>query len=125
MSTTQGAELVARPVDCDVICLTCGKRYGDHYGPFCDHSDEQRLHGNRAFVPALRSPGPQAGEPSEEMVDRGARAGYAAACKTNGPLTLAKYASDDVMRRQHENARVIIRAALAQARVSIDIREDA
>lgn len=51
--------------------------------------------------------------PTEAMVDAGARAGYAARCKTNGPLTLAEYASRDIMQAEHENARVIVKAALA------------
>jgi hypothetical protein len=44
---------------------------------------------------------------TEEMIDRAAREGYAVRCKTNGPRTLAQYASEKIMRAEHENARVI------------------
>ena len=35
-----------------ILCAVCGERYGNHYGPFCDHSDKERLFGDRVFIPA-------------------------------------------------------------------------
>jgi hypothetical protein len=52
---------------------------------------------------------------TEEMIDQAAREGYAVRCKTNGPRTLAQYASKKIMREEHENARVILQAGLAAA----------
>lgn len=49
----------------------------------------------------------------EEALDKAAREGYAVRCKTFGPRTLAKYASDDIMQRQIDDARVIVTAYLA------------
>lgn len=52
-------------------------------------------------------------EPTEEMCDRAAREGYAVRCKTNGPRTLEQYAGPAIMKEEHENARVVLRAGLA------------
>jgi hypothetical protein len=46
-----------------ILCAICGERYGNHYGPFCDHSYKQRLFHNRAFIPAAQSPSGQQPEP--------------------------------------------------------------
>ena len=54
-----------------------------------------------------------AGQVDEEALNKAAREGYAIRCKTYGPRTLQKYASDEIMRMQLDNARVIVLAYLA------------
>lgn len=48
----------------------------------------------------------------EEALDMAAREGYAVRCKTNGPRVLAEYASQQIMRMQLEDARVIVKEYL-------------
>lgn len=49
----------------------------------------------------------------EEAIEAAAREGYAVRCQTNGPRVLEKYASDDIMKYQFDNAKVIVEAYLA------------
>ena len=48
-----------------------------------------------------------------DAVEAGARNAYAKTCKTNGPYSLAEYASERIMREQHEMARYVIEGFLS------------
>jgi hypothetical protein len=120
MSPTQGAELVALAEKCGAE--QCGER-----GEFLGFPSVEAL---EAFAAALRSPGQLAGEPSDtERLDFITKHRIAIVPEQDGGWDAETYSKDDNPFPEWvcggNTPRECIDAALSQARVSIDIREDA
>jgi hypothetical protein len=136
---TQGAELVAQFEKAVNACTRYHTEYMGKEMPLREYERFARLRDEtiprlRAeLIAALRSPGPQAGEPSD-AVDAARYRWLARKVSAHGvidgwafgfPTHLSLPAPVLAMRDPEAALGQAIDAALAQARVSIDIREDA